>query len=142
MRAGHPLWAPRLSPAAFLAAEHVFVRPEGRSQEVLERFLRRRKMDRQIAVHTSHVLSVPFIVMESDLVATLPYAVATRFASLTPKVVAALPPFDVTYDLRLYWHRRFDNEPRSRWLRGTLEAGFKQHNWLEPPAGPAPFVEG
>ena len=44
---------PRLSPAAFLAAEHVFVRPEGRSQEVLERFLRRRKMDRQIAVHTT-----------------------------------------------------------------------------------------
>jgi len=45
------------------------------------------------------VLSVPFIVMESDLLATLPYAVVTRFVSLTSDVVAALPPFDISYEL-------------------------------------------
>src|SRR5688572_13531918 len=72
MRAGHPLWKNRLTMAAFLAAEHIVVRREGRSQEVLERFIERRKMRRKIAVYTSHVLSVPFIVMESQLVATLP----------------------------------------------------------------------
>ena len=70
-------------------------------------------MRRTIALYTSNVLSVPFIVMDSDLVATLPYAVVTRFASLTPRLAAALPPFDITYDLKLHWHRRFDNEPRS-----------------------------
>ena len=141
MRAGHPLWKSRLTMAAFLAAEHIVVRPEGRSQEVLERFIERRKVRRKIAVYTSHVLSVPFIVMESQLVATLPYAVVTRFASLTSQVAAALPPFDLPYDLKLHWHRRFDNEPRSLWIRDQLAAVFKDHQWLAPPPGPAPFLE-
>jgi DNA-binding transcriptional LysR family regulator len=141
MRAGHPLWKNRLTMAAYLAAEHIVVRREGRSQEVLERFIERRKMRRKIAVYTSHVLSVPFIVMESQLVATLPYAVVTRFASLTSQVAAALPPFDLPYDLKLHWHRRFDNEPRSLWIREQLAAVFKDHQWLAPPEGPAPFLE-
>jgi DNA-binding transcriptional LysR family regulator len=141
MRAGHPLWKPRLSVAAFLAAEHVVVRPESRSQGVLERFIERRKMKRRVAVYTSHVLSVPFMVMESDLIATLPFAVVTRFASLTHEVVAALPPFDVHYELKLYWHRRFDDEPRSLWLRAQLATVFQGHQWLKPPEGPAAFLE-
>jgi DNA-binding transcriptional LysR family regulator len=141
MRAGHPLWAARLSVSAFLAAEHIVIRREGRSQGILERFIERRKMRRKVAMYTSNVLSVPFIVMDTQLVATLPYAVVTRFTSLTSQVAAALPPFDLTYDLKLHWHRRFDNEPRSIWLREQLAAVFKDHQWLQPPSGPAPFLE-
>jgi len=141
MRAGHPLWKSRLTVSAFLAAEHIVIHSEGRSLEVLERFIERRKMRRKIAVYTSHVLSAPFIVMESNLIATLPFAVVTRFASLTSQVAAALPPFDIQYDLKLHWHRRFDNDSRSLWLREQLAEVFKDHKWLAPPSGPAPFLE-
>jgi DNA-binding transcriptional LysR family regulator len=141
MRAGHPLWKSRLTVTSFLAAEHIVIRPEHRSQEVLERFIERRKMRRKIAMYTSNVLSVPFIVMESQLIATLPYAVVTRFTSITSQLAGALPPFDLTYDLKLHWHRRFDNEPRSIWLREQLATVFKDLQWLPPPSGPAPFLE-
>ncbi len=141
MRKGHPLWKSRLTVTAFLAAEHIAVRREGRSQDLLELFIERRKMRRKVALYTSNVLSVPFIVMDTQLVATLPYAVVTRFASMTSDVVAALPPFDLTYDLKLHWHRRFDNEPRSIWLREQLAKVFHGHQWLQPPAGPAPFLD-
>src|SRR5688572_30172978 len=69
MRAGHPLWKNRLTVASYLGAEHVVVRRAGRSQEVLERFLARRRLRRNVALYTSNVLSVPFIVMDTDLVA-------------------------------------------------------------------------
>jgi DNA-binding transcriptional LysR family regulator len=141
MRAGHPLWKARLTMSAYLAADHIVIRREGRSQEILERFVERRKMRRKIAMYTANVLSVPFIVMDTDLVATLPFAVVTRFVSITSKLAAALPPFDLTYDLKLHWHRRFDNDSRSIWLRDQLSVIFKDHKWLEPPAGPAPFLE-
>jgi DNA-binding transcriptional LysR family regulator len=141
LRAGHPLWKRRLPVSAYLAAEHIVINHEGRSLELLERFIERRRMRRKVVVVTSHVLSVPFIVMESDLMATLPYAVVTRFASLTPAVVAALPPFDITYDLKLHWHRRFDNDPRNTWMRDQLYTVLKEHQWLQPPSGPAPFIE-
>jgi DNA-binding transcriptional LysR family regulator len=140
MRAGHPLWKKRLTMSAFAAAEHVIIRGEGRSQELLERFVERRKLRRKVGLYTSNVLSVPFIVMDSHLVATLPYAVVTRFVALTPSLAGALPPFDITYDLKLQWHRRFDREPRSIWLREQLAAGFRDHHWLEPPEGPEPFL--
>jgi DNA-binding transcriptional LysR family regulator len=141
MRASHPLWKNRLTVSAYLAAEHVVIRRQGRSQELLERFIERRKMRRKVALYTSNVLSVPFIIMDTQLIATLPYAVVARFASITSQVAASLPPFDLTYDLKLHWHRRFDHEPRSIWLREQLAAIFKGHQWLEPPAGPAPFLE-
>jgi hypothetical protein len=60
---------------------------------------------------------------------------------LTTQVVAALPPFDISYDLKLHWHRRFDNEPRNQWLREQLYTVLKTHQWLQPPAGPGPFLE-
>jgi DNA-binding transcriptional LysR family regulator len=142
MRAGHPLWKERLTVDDFLGAEHVVVIPEGRnSGEILERFIERRRIRRRIVISASHVLSVPFIVKDSDLVATLPYAVVSRFASLTPQLAAALPPFQITYDLKMHWHRRFDNDPRNLWLREQLLVAFRRRQWISPPSGPAPFLE-
>ena len=141
LRANHPLWKTRLSLSAYLAADHIVIRRVGRSQDVLERFIERRRIHRKVAMYTSNALSVPFVVMDTDLVATLPYAVVTRFASLTSQVAAALPPFELTYDLKLHWHRRFDNEPRSVWLRDQLAAVFKDHHWLEPPSGPPAYIQ-
>src|SRR5207302_7045102 len=43
MRAGHPLRGKRLTLEAFLTMEHAVVRAEGRSQEIFERFLERKK---------------------------------------------------------------------------------------------------
>jgi DNA-binding transcriptional LysR family regulator len=141
MRAGHPLWQSRLTIADYLAAEHILIRPDGRSQEVFERFIARRKIRRKVAVHTSSVLSVPFLVMDTHLIATLPHPVATRFASLTSTLAVALPPFDLSYDLKLHWHRRFDHESRNMWLREQLGTIFRKMEWLPRPPGPGPFLE-
>jgi DNA-binding transcriptional LysR family regulator len=141
MRTGHRLWKPRLELEDYLAAEHIGVQRAGSSQDLLGRFLERRRLKLNVPVYTSNALSVPFIVMESNLIATLPYAVITRFASLTTGVVAALPPFDLGYELKLHWHRRFDNDPRSLWIREQMAAVFKGHVWLESPTGPGPYLK-
>ena len=135
MRANHPLWAPRLTVARFLEVDHLVVREEGRSQEVLERFFARRRIRRRVHAYTAHFLGVPFILAGSDLIATVPYAVAQDFAEMSPHLVIALPPFDITgFELKLHWHRRFDNEPRNRWLRDQLTRSFRNNaRTTEPP---------
>jgi DNA-binding transcriptional LysR family regulator len=137
MRADHPRRAERLSRAAFLEVDHLVVREEGRSQEVLERFFERRRIRRRVAAFASHFLSVPFVVARSDLIATVPYAVAREFAGMSPQLAIALPPFDVPgFDLKLHWHRRFDNEPRNRWLREQLTTIFRDDPSMTlPPSG-------
>jgi len=50
-------------------------------------------------------------------------------------------PFEApTFDLKFHWHRRFDNEARSRWLRDQLAEVFREDPTLPQPtplaAGP------
>ena len=138
MRVSHPQWQARLSVTNFLAAEHLVVREEGRSQEVLERFFARRRIHRRVRAYTSHFLGVPFILANSDLIATVPYAVASDFAAMSPHLTIALPPFDITgFELKLHWHRRFDNEPRNRWLRDQLTQTFRDDARVTEPPTPA-----
>jgi DNA-binding transcriptional LysR family regulator len=141
LREGHPLWNPRIQLDAYRSAQHIGVRRNGSSQQVLEHFYARNRIRLNRPLFTSHVLSVPFLVMDSDLIATLPYAVVTRFASISKDVQAALPPFDLSFALNLHWHRRFDNDPRSLWLREQMATIFSHHQWLEPPAGPGPYIK-
>jgi DNA-binding transcriptional LysR family regulator len=134
MRVNHPLWESRLSVSTFLEADHLVVREEGRSQEVLERFFARRRIRRRIRVYTAHFLGVPFILASSDLIATVPYAVARDFAAMSPQLSIALPPFEITgFELKLQWHRRFDNEPRNRWLRDQLSRCFRDDQRVTQP---------
>jgi DNA-binding transcriptional LysR family regulator len=139
MRAGHPCQAERLSRADFLAAHHMVVLENGRSQEVLERFFERRRIRRKVTVFASHFLSVPFVIARSDLIATVPYRVATEFAAMSPQLAIALPPFDLPgFDLKLHWHRRFDHEPRSCWLREQFATLFRDDpSATLPPDGQA-----
>ena len=119
MRAGHPRHAKRLSLKAFLEIEHAVVHPAGRSHELFEKLLERKRIRRKIAVHTPHFLSIPIIISRSDLMATVPHALALYFARLAPQqFVVAMPPFEVGgFDVKQHWHRKFHNDARSRWLR-------------------------
>jgi DNA-binding transcriptional LysR family regulator len=119
MRTGHPRRASRLLVKEFAALEHIAVRAEGRSQELIERFFERRRVRRNIVLVTPHFLSIPFVVGGSDLVATIPERLAGYFVSQSAALSVAALPFadEVLLELKLHWHRRFDNEPRSRWLR-------------------------
>jgi DNA-binding transcriptional LysR family regulator len=121
LRRDHPKRADRLSVADYVGAEHIAVREEGRSQEVMERFFERRRVRRTVVIYASHFLGVPAVIASTDLIATVPYAMAKDFARMSPQLAVALPPFEIPgFDLKVYWHRRFDNEPRNRWLREQL----------------------
>jgi DNA-binding transcriptional LysR family regulator len=119
MRAGHPRYAKRLSLKAFLEIEHAVVHAEGRSQELFEKLLERKRIRRRIALHTPHFLSIPILVSRSDLMATVPHALALYFARLAPQQFAvASPPFEVAgFDVKQHWHRKFHHDARNQWLR-------------------------
>jgi DNA-binding transcriptional LysR family regulator len=137
MRTDHPLRSERLSLADFIAAEHIVVDRPGRSQEVLERFLERHRIHRNIALLTPHFLGVPFLVAQSDLIATVPHSVATYLASTMPTLAVVPTQFEITpFDLKLHWHRGFDGDPRSAWLREQVASAFA-HKRVDSRADPA-----
>src|SRR5439155_3014595 len=82
MRADHPTIRKKLTLREFLHADHAVVRPEGRSEEVFERALEARGLTREVVLSIPHFMSVPFIIMESDLIVTVPLGVAQSFARM------------------------------------------------------------
>ena len=140
IRAGHPLRAKRLTLEAFLAMEHAVVRAEGRSQEIFERFLERRKIRRKIVLLTPHFLSLPMVIARSNLVTTVPHALALYFSRLSPDLVIVRPPFDIAgFDLKQHWHRKYHNDSRNQWMRKQVTQLFNDEtdewsaDWKAPP---------
>jgi DNA-binding transcriptional LysR family regulator len=118
LRAKHPMRRQRLSLDAFLAAEHAVVHAGGRSQEIFERFLERKRLRRTIVLATPHFLSLPMIIARSNVITTVPHALALYFARLSPELAIAQPPFAIAgFDLKQHWHRKYHHDARSRWLR-------------------------
>lgn len=125
LRAGHPVRSDRLTMAQFLELGHAVVKAEGRSQEVFERYLEKKKLQRRVVLSTPHFMSIPFIVASTDLVVTVPLAVGTSFASFSD-IRLVQPPLKIpTFDLKQHWHRKYHNDARHRWLRQLVAELFK-----------------
>ena len=69
------------------------------------------------------------IIARSDLITTVPHAVALYFTRLSPQLAIVKPPFDIAgFDLRQHWHRKFHNDSRSKWLRRQVAELFNDQN--------------
>ncbi len=124
LRADHPIRAKRLSLEQFLSLDHAVVRAEGRSQEIFEKYLARRRITRRIALSTPHFMSIPSVIGKSDLVVTLPHAIGLFFSQTGANVRIVEPPLPIPrIELRQHWHRNYHHDPKNKWLR-RLVAGL------------------
>jgi len=126
LRADHPLSAKKLSLKQFLQLEHAVVRAESRSEEVIEGYLKRKRIQRRVVLTTPHFGSAPVLVAQSDLMITVPQPLAEYFSSESPRIrMVGLPFPSPRIPLRQFWHRKFHHDPRSRWLRTVTAALFQ-----------------
>jgi DNA-binding transcriptional LysR family regulator len=109
-RKDHPRIKGRLSLRQFAAEHHaaVFYKTEG--QGFIDTLLEQKGLARRAAVIVPHFASIPFIVAESDLIATVPELTAEHFAKqLRLQVLGvpiAIPPFRMT----MLWHERMESD--------------------------------
>ena len=118
LRADHPVCARKLSLKQFLQLEHAVVRAESRTEEVIERYLARKRIQRRVVLTTPHFSSAPMIVAQSDLIVTVPEPLGRYFSEASTQVRAVALPFESPrIDLKQFWHRKFHHDARNRWLR-------------------------
>jgi DNA-binding transcriptional LysR family regulator len=126
VRKDHPAIREELSMAQFLEATHVVIRAEGRSQEIFERFLDEQHIKRQIGLSIPHFMSIPHLLPESDMIATVPYSCAHAFAKLGSLRMLPLPMKAPTFDLKQHWHARFHRDAANQWMRATIYDCFSK----------------
>src|SRR5690606_16417922 len=116
----------RLSMKQFLDLAHMVVYVSGRSHEIFEYLLHQRGIRRKIALETRHFMSLPMIIEESDLVATVPRAVGVAYSRFANLKLLELPMAVPQYDLKQYWHRRFHRDGASVWFRNLITDLFRE----------------
>ncbi len=120
MRSGHPLAGAKLTLKQFTGLSHVVIEASGRSQEVLEKFFKSQRIRRRVVLTTPHFMSVPVIVASTDVVATVPQALADFITTQSGLTQVPLPFVPPTFQVNLHWHRSVNNDPGNKWLRGML----------------------
>ncbi len=129
LRADHPVTARRLTLKQFIELEHAVVHAESRTEEVIERYLARQRIQRRIVLTTPHFASAPIIVAQSDMIVTVPEPLARYFCSISAHVRAVELPFDAPrIELKQFWHRKFHHDQRNRWLRSLVCGAFQDRH--------------
>ena len=121
VRLDHPVTARKLTLRQYLQLEHAVVHAESRTEEVMERYLARKKIRRKVVLSTPHFASAPIIVAQSDLIVTIPEPLARYFARVSANVRTVGLPFDPPrIQLKQFWHRKFHHDQRNAWLRSRV----------------------
>ena len=118
--AGHPTIKSRITIRQYAAARHAAVFYKSEGPGVIDTFLAQEGLTRQLAVLAPHFASVPFIVAESDLIATVPRRLAMRFSKALKLQVLPVPFTLPLFRLAMLWHERVDSDPAHGWLRGLV----------------------
>ncbi|MDM0034328.1 LysR family transcriptional regulator [Variovorax sp. J22P271] len=109
----------RMTLKQYLSARHIVVRPDGR-EHLLDRFLDDKGWQRHVTLELSHFMSLVVLLPGSDLIATVPQDIATVVGRHVAIKEIALPFRPPQLQLQQYWHRRMQNDPANRWLRGLF----------------------
>ncbi len=129
-RQGHPLFAakkPKLTLEKFLSAEHIAIRAEGtghtQADEMMQSF-QHAGQHRQVRLRVPSFLSVPQIVSQTDLMATVPEKLAAQSVAALKLQVFPHPVNMPAFELKMFWHRRVHTDPANQWLRALIVEFF------------------
>ena len=115
--ANHPSIRSRMSIRQYASAQHAAVFYKSEGPGVIDTILAQKGLTRQLAVLAPHFASVPFIVAESDLIATVPRRLAVRFSKALKLQVLPVPFTIPPFRLTMLWHERVESDSAHKWLR-------------------------
>jgi DNA-binding transcriptional LysR family regulator len=119
-RQDHPLIGNQLTLEKFLACRHAMYASSGSLHYGIEQALAQRSLTRDVILTVPRFAALPFLVAESDLIATVPEDLGTLFTRIMP-LRQFKPPIELApFQIKQYWHQRLHDEPAYRWLRETV----------------------
>jgi DNA-binding transcriptional LysR family regulator len=119
---GHPVAAEvDLSIERFAALQHVTVTSSGDDTHFIDDALAEHGLTRFVSSMVP-LHSLILMLIGSEAVAVVPRRVAADLVVICPLAMRPLPFPSPRVGLSMIWHRRLDNDPAHRWLRGTVRA--------------------
>lgn len=105
---------------AYLRADHLLVSVQEDRVGRVDALLKAQGLERRVALSIPHFLTAPFILAQTDLVATLARRVAVTFAQSHSLWVLPLPFELGGFGTFARWHESMAGIPAHQWLRGVV----------------------
>jgi DNA-binding transcriptional LysR family regulator len=112
---------PELSMEAFAALPHIAITSSGDDTHFIDDALADHGLARLVSAKVP-LHSLILMLIGSEALAVVPRRVAADLVAICPLTMRPLPFPSPRVSLSMIWHRRLDNHPAHRWLRGTLRA--------------------
>jgi DNA-binding transcriptional LysR family regulator len=109
----------------FCAMPHAIKSTDGTMSGVLDDALQKIGKTRHVALALPHFYAVAVAVKRGRLIAALPLIFASAVARELGLVMYKPPVPVQAGELYMYWHKRYDQNPASRWLREQVSEVWK-----------------
>jgi DNA-binding transcriptional LysR family regulator len=123
-RRGHPLDGAPLGVPEYEAAEHLLVVAQGTGHGRVDELLLRAGIRRRIRLTVPHFTAVGHILQRTDLLATVPEALAQSIAEPFGLVHVPHPAALPEAAINLFWHAKVHEDAGNSWLRGVVKEVF------------------
>ena len=125
VRADHPNFRGGMSDEAFAKSPRALADASGMAHAVVEEELKAHGLTAAPRLTVPQFMVLPLVIANSDILVIMPSRLAEAFSQLV-SIKVMRPPISLRpYDIRLYWHERFDRDPASRWLRKAFVSLFR-----------------
>jgi DNA-binding transcriptional LysR family regulator len=104
----------------YLEAKHILTSFSGDRSGVVDKALAEQGHIRRILVATQEFSSLPYYLLASDTIATLPIYAAKAYAKRLGLSYSAVPFPIPDFELSMIWHASLDKDPSQRWLRALV----------------------
>lgn len=119
-RRDHPLLGERMNLEQYLALRHVMLAAPANARPMIDLALAKRGLQRRIAMRVPHFISMPLMVLASDMICTLPRRMATLYADHFKLRAHAVPLRMPQFPVYLIWHQRLEADAGHQWFRTHL----------------------
>ncbi|NRB41663.1 MAG: LysR family transcriptional regulator [Pseudomonadales bacterium] len=117
MRPDHPLAEQDLDLECFAAAEHLLLSLSGEASGGVDTLLQQQGLNRRIAMTVNHCYNIPKLLINTDMITTIPLPVIIESVDKGQLVIKKLP-FDLAPGpISMTWHARHQRDPETLWLR-------------------------
>ena len=122
--------AHRLTLSAFAAMEHVLVAPRERAGGIVDAVLEKNGLSRRVAVQASTFLIVPYLLIGTTRIATVPERMAGELVRAHPLKMLKPPVAIPGFTMCQAWHEIHRNDPGHRWLREELVRASRENGGI------------
>lgn len=119
---------------SFLAANHIFVSSPFSGHRIIADMLRQRGVTRKVVLQIPHFTIVPQLLLDNDLLVTLPSQVGAYFCMHHRLRTLGMPIDIPSFKVRMFWHEHQEEKASHRWLRGLIHRTLHDYRGPDLPS--------